>query len=50
MTVATVTPNINAIVDQGQNMRVIKEEITFNFGHKCTTNESNANHLKSIFN
>ena len=23
---------------------------TFNFGHKCTTNESNANHLKSIFN
>ena len=26
MTVATVTPNINAIVDQGQNMRVIKED------------------------
>ena len=24
--------------------------LTFNFGHKCTTNESNANHLKSIFN
>ena len=24
--------------------------MTFNFGHKCTTNESNANHLKSIFN
>ena len=25
-------------------------EVIFNFGHKCTTNESNANHLKSIFN
>ena len=24
--------------------------LTFNFGHKFTTNESNANHLKSIFN
>ena len=24
--------------------------LAFNFGHKCTTNESNANHLKSIFN
>ena len=24
--------------------------LSFNFGHKCTTNESNANHLKSIFN
>ena len=25
-------------------------EMTFNFGHKCTTNESNAKNLKSIFN
>ena len=24
--------------------------MTFNFGHKCTTNENNANHFKSIFN
>ena len=24
----------------------IKIKMTFNFGHKCTTNESNANHLK----
>ena len=24
--------------------------MTFNFGHKCTTNENNANHLKSMFN
>ena len=26
------------------------KSMTFNFGHKCTTNENNANHLKSIFN
>ena len=24
--------------------------MTLDFGHKCTTNESNAKHLKSIFN
>ena len=24
--------------------------MTLNFGHKCTRNENNANHLKSIFN
>ena len=24
--------------------------MTFNFGYKYTTNENNANHLKSIFN
>ena len=27
-----------------------QRNLTFNFGHKCTTNENNANHLKSIFN
>ena len=27
---------------------VLEGWVTFNFGHKCTTNESNANHLKSI--
>ena len=32
------------------NCITIHSKMTFNFGHKCTTNESNANHLKSIFN
>ena len=33
-----------------KNIKHILNDLTFNFGHKCTTNESNANHLKSIFN
>ena len=51
---------MSKLLDQMTSVNVILQAVvtgqdklatmTFNFGHKCTTNENNANHLKSIFN